>query len=308
MLKCLVSVIGVEPTRGAMQSSSVRKPDTARPRALELKLAHSPDSDDAFMFYALATKKIRTGNLHITHVLEDIETLNQKAREGAYDITAVSFHAYAYLAEDYVLLPCGASFGERYGPLVVSRGPLGEGGLKGKRVAVPGLLTTAFLALKLYEPEIEPLVTPFDKILERVARGKADAGVVIHEGQLTYARDGLNKVVDLGEWWYHETKLPLPLGANAIKRSLEGRTRHQVARLLRESIDYGLKHREEALAYAMQFGRGLDSSTADRFVSMYVNDWTLDFGERGRLAVQTLLDRGFEKGLLPQKVNAEFVE
>jgi len=291
-----------------MQSSSVRKPETARPRAQELTLAHSPDSDDAFMFYALATKKIRTGSVHLSHVLEDIETLNQKAREGVYDITAVSFHAYAYLTENYLLLPCGASFGDRYGPLVVSRGPLGAKGLKGKRVAVPGKLTTAYLALQLYEPESEPVVTPFDEILERVARGKVDAGVVIHEGQLTYAREGLNKVVDLGEWWYQETKLPLPLGGNAIKRSLDGRTRHQVARLLKESIEYGLKHRDEALAYAMQFGRGLDSPTADRFVAMYVNDWTLDCGERGRLAVQTLLDRGFEKGVLRQRVEAEFVE
>jgi 1,4-dihydroxy-6-naphthoate synthase len=289
-------------------SSSVRKSEPARPRVQELKLAHSPDSDDAFMFYALATKKIRTGSVHFTHVLEDIETLNQKARARVYDITAVSFHAYAYLAEDYILLPCGASFGDGYGPLVVARGPLGPGGLKGTRVAVPGKLTTAYLALMLYEPEIEPLVTPFDRILERVARGKADAGVVIHEGQLTYARDGLNKVVDLGEWWQKETKLPLPLGGNAIRRALDARTRHQVAKLLKESIEYGLKHREEALAYAMQFGRGLDSSTADRFVSMYVNDWTLDCGERGRLAIRTLLDRGSEKGVLPAQVKAEFVE
>ena len=291
-----------------MQSSTVRKPEAARPRAQELKLAHSPDSDDAFMFYALATKKIRSGSVHFTHVLEDIETLNQKAREGVYDVTAVSFHAYAHLTGNYVLLPCGASFGDRYGPLVVSRGPLGPGGLKGKRVAVPGKLTTAYLALMLYEPETEPLVTPFDQILQRVARGKADAGVIIHEGQLTYAREGLNKVVDLGEWWYKETQLPLPLGGNVINRSLDGRTHHQVAKLLKESIEYGLKHREEALAYAMQFGRGLDPSTADRFVSMYVNDWTLDFGERGRRAVQTLLDLGFEKGVLPAKVRAEFVE
>jgi 1,4-dihydroxy-6-naphthoate synthase len=289
-------------------SSPVRKPEAARSRVQELKLAHSPDSDDAFMFYALATKKIRTGSVHFTHVLEDIETLNQKARERVYDITAVSFHAYAYLAEDYILLPCGASFGDRYGPLIVARGPLGPGGLKGLRVAVPGKLTTAYLALMLYEPEIEPLVTPFDRILERVARGKADAGVVIHEGQLTYARDGLSKVVDLGEWWYKETKLPLPLGGNAIRRALDTRTRHQVTRLLKESIEYGLKHREEALAYAMQFGRGLDSPTADRFVSMYVNDWTVDCGERGRLAIQTLLDRGYESGVLPAPVKAEFVE
>ncbi|MFB3924002.1 MAG: menaquinone biosynthesis family protein [Terriglobia bacterium] len=291
-----------------MQSLSARKVETARHRAQELTLAHSPDSDDAFMFYALATKKIRAGSVHLTHVLDDIETLNQKAQKGVYDITAVSFHAYAYLTDTYLLLPCGASFGDRYGPLVVSRSPVGAHGLKGKRVAVPGRMTTAYLALQLYEPRVEPVVTPFDKILESVARGETDAGVVIHEGQLTYTREGLHKVVDLGEWWFQETQLPLPLGGNAIKRSLDTRTRRQVARLLKQSIEYGLEHRDETLAYAIQFGRGLDSPTADRFVAMYVNDWTLDFGERGRQAVKTLLDRGFERGVLPRKVEAEFVE
>jgi 1,4-dihydroxy-6-naphthoate synthase len=291
-----------------MDTSFARKADSARTRVLELTLAHSPDADDAFMFYALATKKIRTGHLRFTHVLEDIETLNQKALEGVYDITALSFHAYAYLAERYLLLPCGASFGDRYGPLVVARGPLGSAGLKGKKVAVPGKMTTAYLALQLYEPEAEPLFISFDQIFAAVARGEADAGVVIHEGQLTYAREGLSKIVDLGEWWHQQTELPLPLGGNAIRRSLDRRTLHQAARLIRESIEYGLKHREEALEYAMQFGRGLDTATADRFVSMYVNDWTLDYGERGRQAVQTLLERGFEKGLLPHPVKPEFLE
>jgi 1,4-dihydroxy-6-naphthoate synthase len=290
-----------------MHPSSARKPDIARPRAQELRLAHSPDSDDAFMFYALATKKIRTGYLKFTHVLEDIETLNQKALEGVYDITAISFHAYAHLADRYLLLPCGASFGDRYGPLVVARGPLGPGGLKGKRVAVPGKLTTAYLVLQLYEPEIEPVFTSFDQIFESVTQGEADAGVVIHEGQLTYPGAGLSKIVDLGEWWYQQTGLPLPLGGNAIRSSLDRRTLHQAARLIKESIEYSLKHREEALEYAMQFGRGLDASTADRFVTMYVNDWTLDYGERGHKAVQTLLDRSFEKGLLPHAVKVEFV-
>jgi 1,4-dihydroxy-6-naphthoate synthase len=291
-----------------MPVSFPQKTDSAKPRAIELKLAHSPDSDDAFMFYALATKKIRTGNLKITHALEDIETLNQKALEGAYDITAISFHAYAYLSDRYVLLPSGASFGDRYGPLVVARGPLGSEGLRGKRVAVPGKMTTAYLALQLYEPGFEPLVAPFDQILERVARGDADAGVVIHEGQLTYAHSGLTKILDLGEWWYQETQLPLPLGGNAIRRSLDRRITRSVARLLKESIQYSLDHREEALAYAQQFARGADAATADRFIAMYVNDWTLDYGERGRRAVQTLLDRGFEKGLLPRQVKAEFTE
>jgi 1,4-dihydroxy-6-naphthoate synthase len=272
-----------------------------------LRLAHSPDSDDAFMFYALATRKIRTGYLKFAHVLEDIETLNQKALEGVYDITAISFHAYAHLADRYLLLPCGASFGDRYGPVVVARGPLGPGGLKGKKVAVPGKLTTAYLVLQLYELEVEPVFTSFDRIFESVARGEADAGVVIHEGQLTYVREGLSKIVDLGEWWHQQTGLPLPLGGNVIRSSLDRRTLHQAARLIRESIEYSLKHREEALEYAMQFGRGLDAGTADRFVSMYVNDWTLDYGERGRRAVQTLLDRSFEKGLLPHAVKVEFV-
>jgi 5,8-dihydroxy-2-naphthoate synthase len=273
---------------------------------VSLQLAHSPDSDDAFMFYALATKKISTGNLRFTHVLEDIESLNQKAKDGVYDITAISFHAYAYLAEQYLLLPSGASFGDRYGPVVVSRGHLGGRGLRGKRVAVPGKMTSAFLTLQLYEPKFEPYFVPFDRVLTAVARGEADAGVVIHEGQLTYASEGLRKVVDLGEWWYEQTKFPLPLGGNGVRRSHERKTIQQISKLLKDSIQYSLDHREEALAYALQFARGLDTPTADRFVSMYVNDWTLDYGERGRKAVQTLLDRGHEQGLLPHPVIAEF--
>jgi 1,4-dihydroxy-6-naphthoate synthase len=291
-----------------MPSSSAQKANQAKVRATELKLAHSPDADDAFMFYALATKKIRTGGITFTHVLEDIESLNQKALEAVYDVTAISFHAYGHLADRYALLPCGASFGEGYGPIVVARGLLGPRGLRGKRVAVPGKLTTALLVLRLYEPALEPVIMPFDQILEGVAAGAADAGVVIHEGQLTYARHGLNKILDLGEWWQQETQLPLPLGGNAIRRSLDARTTRSVSRLVKESIRYALEHREEALAYAQQFGRGLDASTADRFVSMYVNDRTLDYGERGRLAVQALLDCGYKKGLLPRSLRAEFVE
>ena len=274
----------------------------------EIVSAHSPDSDDAFMFYGLATKKVRSSRVTFRHVLEDIETLNRKALDGVYDITAISFHGYAYIADTYVLLPCGASFGDRYGPIVVARGPLGPEALRGKRVAVPGKLTTAFLALQLYEPEVEPLFTPFDQILERVAAGEADAGVVIHEGQLTYAQTGLTKVVDLGEWWHRETGLPLPLGGNAIRRSLGREAIARVARLVKESIQHGLDHREEALAYAMQFSRGLDAATTDRFVAMYVNERTLRYGQEDRQAVQTLLDRGFARGLLPRQVKAEFVE
>jgi len=288
-----------------MQSSKV---EAAPPKLLELKLAHSPDSDDAFMFYGLATRKISTGHLRFTHVLDDIETLNRKALDAVYDVTAISFHGYAYIADAYVLLPCGASFGDRYGPIVVARGPLGPEGLRGKRVAVPGKLTTAFLTLQLYEPEVEPLFTRFDQILERVTAGEADAGVVIHEGQLTYAQTGLTKVADLGEWWHRETGLPLPLGGNAIRRSLGRETIEQVTRVVKESIQHGLDHREEALAYAMQFSRGLDAATTDRFVTMYVNERTLQYGEEDRQAVQTLLDRGFARGLLPRRVTAEFAE
>jgi len=290
-----------------MIRTSVEKTPRASDGVLELKLAHSPDSDDAFMFYGLATNKIRGDGLRFGHVLEDIQTLNEKAREEVYDITAISFHAYAYLADAYILLPSGASFGDGYGPIVVSHGS-GSETLRGKRVAVPGKMTTAYLALLLYERDIEPLVVPFDEIIPAVASGAADAGVVIHEGQLTYSLEGLNKVVDLGEWWQDETGLPLPLGGNAIRRRLGRRVIRESARLIRESIQYGLDHREEALLYAMQFSRGLDSSTADRFIAMYVNDWTLDYGQRGRCAVQLLLDRGFEAGVLPKRVEAEFVE
>jgi 1,4-dihydroxy-6-naphthoate synthase len=274
---------------------------------LELKLAHSPDSDDAFMFYALATNKIRSESLRFTHVLEDIQSLNEKARAMVYDITAVSFHAYAFLADDYILLPSGASFGEGYGPIVVGHAQLGPEGLRGKRLAVPGKMTSAYMALCLYEPDFEAVVMPFDEILERVAGGEADAGVVIHEGQLTYSLAGLNKWVDLGEWWQNETNLPLPLGGNVIRRSLGPSVIREATRLLRESIQYGLDHREEALLYATQFSRGLDPAAADRFIAMYVNDWTLDYGERGRRAVQLFLDRGFEAGILPARVQAEFV-
>jgi 1,4-dihydroxy-6-naphthoate synthase len=285
----------------ASQSESLARP-------VELTLAHSPDSDDAFMFYGLATRKIGTGNLKFTHQLEDIQTLNQKACEGIYDITAISFASYALVSDRYILLPAGASFGDRYGPLVVAKGSLAAADLKKRRVAVPGKMTTAYLTLMLYQPEVEPVVIPFDQILDSVAKGEMDAGVVIHEGQLTYSLHGLRKVIDLGEWWHQQTGLPLPLGGNGIRRALDPGVIRRVARVLRASIRYSLEHREEALAYAMHFARGLDHFTADRFVSMYVNEWTLDYGETGRRAVQTLLDRGFQYGLLPREVQAEFAE
>ena len=293
---------------GAVLRGSAARSTQAEEGVLDLTLAHSPDSDDAFMFYALATNKVRAEGLKLTHILEDIQSLNEKATREVYDITAVSTHAYAYLTENYILLPSGASFGDGYGPMVVGHGPLGPEGLRGKRVAVPGKMTTAYLALLLYEREVETVVVPFDEILQFVSSGAADAGVVIHEGQLTYSLEGLSKLVDLGEWWQNETGLPLPLGGNVIRRGLGTHVRREVARVVKESIQYALDHREEALVYATQFSRGLDPSTTDRFVAMYVNDWTLDYGERGRRAVQMLLDRGCESGILPERVQAEFVE
>jgi 1,4-dihydroxy-6-naphthoate synthase len=289
-----------------LPNSTDQEPMTTSP-AIDLRLAHSPDSDDAFMFYALATKKIPTGNLAFVHVLEDIETLNRKAREEVYDITAVSFHAYAELADRYILMSSGASFGDGYGPIVVTRSSLQEESLKGKRIAIPGKKTTAYLALCLYESDFEPVEVRFDEILDKVIKGEVDAGVVIHEGQLTYGSFGLARVVDLGVWWKDETGLPLPLGGNVIRRALDPEIIRRADELLHESISYGLEHREEALGYALQFARGLEPATAEHFVSMYVNQWTLDYGEPGRRAVQTLLDRGFEAGLITQSVKAEFV-
>ena len=242
----------------------------------DIHVAHSPDSDDAFMFYALATKKIDTGDLNYIHKLSDIETLNRKAMKGEYDVSAISFHAYAYMADKYALLSCGASMGQNYGPIVVSGKPMRAKSLATKTIAIPGTLTTAFLALKLFEPEFEYKVVPFDEILEQVLKGKYDAGLLIHEGQLTYREMGLHKVLDLGEWWQKETGLPLPLGGNVIKRDLGKRTMERVASDIKKSIQYGLDHREEAVDYAVQLSRGLDMQRADRFIDMYVNDLTLD--------------------------------
>jgi len=278
--------------------------DTVHP--MQLKLAHSPDSDDAFMFYALAEGKVGSGELEFLHVLEDIETLNRKALDEVYDITAISFHAYPYLSDKYGLLTCGASFGEGYGPLLVAKADLRLEELKGRRVAVPGAMTTACLVLKLAQPELDTVVAPFDRILEKVEKGEVDAGLIIHEGQLTYEKQGFHKLLDLGEWWQQQTGLPLPLGGNAIRRALGPERIREVARLLKASIEYGLEHREETLAYALRFGRGLEPQLADRFVEMYVNHWTLDYGEKGRQAVQKLLDWGAEEGILPSRVKVDF--
>jgi 1,4-dihydroxy-6-naphthoate synthase len=272
---------------------------------MKIRIAHSPDSDDAFMFYGLASGKVPSQGFALEHVLSDIETLNHAAFQGTYEITAVSFNAYAHLTDRYILLPHGASMGDRYGPIVVSKTPARS--LKGVRVAVPGELTTAFMTLRLFDPSVEYTVMPFDKIQEAVHTGEVQAGLLIHEGQLTWADEGLKKIVDLGEWWADRTGgLPLPLGGNVIRRDLGAATITTLSRLLHDSIAYGLDHRDEAIQYAMQFGRGLDKSKTDRFVGMYVNDLTLDYGERGREAVRRLLGDAQMAGLLSKPVNIEF--
>jgi len=276
-------------------------------QTIEIKLAHSPDSDDAFMFYALATNRVKAQGLQFTHVLSDIETLNQAADTETYDVTAISFAAYAYLRSKYVLLDCGASFGEGYGPIVVANRPLKRSELTGSRIAVPGLRTTAYLTLRLFEPKFEAIPVPFDQIIDAVKAGNADAGLLIHEGQLLFPELGLHRVVDLGQWWQETTQLPLPLGGNAIRRSIGPEAGQQVARAIRESVSYALEHREEALNYALQFARDMDTDLADKFVGMYVNKWTLGYGERGRAAVQELLDRGFEAGIIPGPAKAEYL-
>jgi 1,4-dihydroxy-6-naphthoate synthase len=280
-------------------------PSTTEPRTVTV--AHSPDSDDAFMFYALATNKLDTGDLHFTHVLKDIQSLNEMARRGVYDVTAVSFHAYAYVADKYALLPHGASIGDNYGPIVVAREPHRAEDLPRLKVAVPGTLTSAFLALKIFNAEFDYEVVPFDQIIEAVQQGRCDAGLLIHEGQLFYERLGLHKVIDLGEWWHGRTGLPLPMGGNAIRRDLGAELMARVSECLRESIRYSLEHREDALRYAMQFARDMDTETADRFVAMWVNDLTLDYTERGREAVRRLLAEGAERGIIPHTVQVDFV-
>ena len=273
-----------------------------------ITIAHSPDSDDAFMFYALAEKKIDSGGFEFRHVLSDIETLNRQAMEEKYEVTAISFHAYAFLYEKYMLLDSGASMGDRYGPLVVSKKPIKPSNLKGKVIAIPGKMTSAYLILKLFEPDFDSIVVPFDQVFQAVFDGRADGGLVIHEGQLTYSNVGLSKVVDLGEWWNQKTDLPLPLGGNVIRRNLGSSAISLISKILKESIKYGLEHREEALAYALQFARDMDPLLADRFVGMYVNERTLGYGEAERKAVQLLLDLGYEKGIIGRKVNVDFAD
>jgi 1,4-dihydroxy-6-naphthoate synthase len=275
---------------------------------MEIRVAHSPDSDDAFMFYALAKDKLPTGKFHFHHTLQDIETLNHKALKGEYEITAVSFHAYVYIADKYLLLPSGASMGDQYGPMVISKKPLDPSELRGKKIAIPGTMTTAYLALKLFQPDFEAVIIPFDQIMDAVQKGDVDAGLIIHEGQLTYASQQLHLIVDLGKWWYQQTKLPLPLGGNVIRKDLGKEDIKEISRLLKASIQYGLDHREEALEHAMQYARDLDVATADRFVGMYVNERTLDYGEEGRRAVQLLFTRAYEAGLIPAPIQAEFAE
>jgi len=283
-------------TMGAEKSSSGRT----------ITIAHSPDSDDAFMFYGLATNKVRVPGMNFTHTLCDIETLNRKAMEGVYDVTAISFHAYPYIQQHYALVPTGGSVGDGYGPMIVAARAFSQQDIKAKRIAVPGTMTTAYLVLKLFAPGIETEVVPFDQIIPQLLEGKHEAGLIIHEGQLTYDKSGLHRIVDLGRWWQKVTGLPLPLGGNAIRRSLGPEMMSKVSAALRESIQYALDHRDEALAYAMQFARDLDPQMADKFVGMYVNERTLDYGPDGREAVRRLLEMGHNAGIIPQQANVEF--
>jgi 1,4-dihydroxy-6-naphthoate synthase len=288
------------------ETSKIQDSATSNPLR-EITVAHSPDSDDAFMFYGLATHKVRTPGLRFTHTLCDIETLNQKAHAGVYDLTAISFHAYPYIQDKYALMACGGSVGEGYGPMVVSPRPFTTAEIKNKKIAVPGKLTTAYLALQLFAPGIETEVVPFDQIIPQVLEGKYEAGLIIHEGQLTYDKAGLHRIVDLGRWWQKVTGLPLPLGGNVIRRELGPPLTSAVTAALRESIQYGLEHREEALAYAMQFARDLDTPSADKFVGMYVNERTLDYGPDGREAVRRLLDMGHKAGVIGPEARVDWI-
>ncbi len=273
-----------------------------------ITVAHSPDSDDAFMFYGLATNKLETEGLKFEHTLKDIQTLNEDAKNGVFDVTAISFHAYAYVSDKYALLPHGASIGDNYGPIVVSKEPRDASDISSMKIAVPGEMTSAYLALKIYNPNFEHVVIPFDEIIEAVQTGKVDAGLLIHEGQLFYNQMGLNKVLDLGEWWFDKTGLPLPMGGNVIRRDLGKDLMKQVSKHLHESIVYSMDNREDALAYAMQFARDMQPELADRFVAMWVNDLTLDYGDRGREAVKRLMAEGHKAGIIPHKVKIDFVD
>ena len=273
-----------------------------------ITVCHSPDSDDAFMFYALATGKIDTGDLRYHHELQDIESLNQRALRGELEVTAVSIHAYAYLADRYALLPHGASMGDRYGPRLVARTPVARAAIKGARIAIPGPMTSAYLAMRLYEPDFVAVPTPFDQIEEAVASGEVDLGLLIHEGQLTFGDQGLHLIVDLGEWWFGETGLPLPLGGNVVRKDLGQALIRTLSRHLKASIAYSLDNRAMALDHAMQYSRGLERNKADTFVGMYVNQRTLDYGDDGRAAVRLFLERGYAAGVIPHQVTVEFVE
>jgi len=287
------------------ESSAVASAQTVT----DISIAHSPDSDDAFMFYGLATNKVRVPGYRFSHTLSDIETLNQKAQDEAFfDVTAISFHAYPYIQKNYTLMGCGGSVGEGYGPMIVSNRPLAPTDLNRFRIAVPGQLTTAFLALKIFNPAIETETVTFDQIIPGILSGKFEAGLIIHEGQLTYSSSGLYRVLDLGAWWRETTGLVLPLGGNAIRRSLGAEQHRIISKALRDSIQHALDHREQALEYAMQFARDLDSTLANRFVSMYVNDRTLDYGVDGRDAIRKLLDVGHERGIIPIKPQVDFVD
>ena len=275
----------------------------------EIKIAHSPDSDDAFMFYGLATNKVRVPGYKFTHTLTDIEALNHRAMtDQFYDVTAISFHAYPYIQDNYTLMACGGSVGENYGPMIVAPKQYSLDEVKKLRIAVPGTLTTAYLTLKLFAPDIETVTVAFDKIIPAVLTGQFDAGLIIHEGQLTYGRDGLKKIIDLGVWWKEQTGLPLPLGGNAIRRSLGPEVQHIVTKALRDSIQHALEHRDAALEYAMQFARDLDPALANRFVGMYVNERTLNYGDDGREAIRKLLDMGHQRGIIPRKATVDFVD
>jgi 1,4-dihydroxy-6-naphthoate synthase len=285
--------------------------DSSTETAPEIKtitVAHSPDSDDAFMFYGLATNKLETDGLRFEHTLKDIQSLNEDAKNGVFDVTAISFHAYAYISDKYALLPHGASIGDKYGPILVSREPRKPEEISGMKIAIPGELTSAFLALRIYNSDFEYEVFPFDEIIDAVKNGKVDAGLLIHEGQLFYKQMGLDKVLDLGEWWSEKTGLPLPMGGNVIRRDLGEDLMKQVSKHLHRSIVYSMENREDALRYAMQFARDMEPELADRFVAMWVNDLTLDYGERGREGVRRLLQEGYEKGIIPHKVDIEFVD
>ncbi len=278
------------------------------PETRTITVAHSPDSDDAFMFYGLATNKLETDGLKFEHTLKDIQSLNEDAKNGVFDVTAISFHAYAYVADKYALLPHGASIGDKYGPIVVSKEPRSADEIGSMKIAIPGELTSAFLALRIYNPDFEYVVYPFDEIIEAVQKDKVDAGLLIHEGQLFYNQMGLHKVLDLGEWWYDKTGLPLPMGGNVIRRDLGKDLMKQVSKHLHASIVYSMENREDALAYAMQFARDMQPELADRFVAMWVNDLTLDYGDRGREAVKRLMVEGHKAGIIPHKVKIDFVD